>query len=78
MAERNFGKFLEIPNRKNKVIKEGHFRTSKRNTEQLKELKGIRTGSSHCDSVVMNLISIHEDVGLNADFTHWVKDPALL
>ena len=35
-------------------------------------------GSSHCGSVVTNLISIYEDVGLILGPTQWVKDLALL
>ena len=34
--------------------------------------------SSCCGSVVMNLISIHENTGLIPGLTQWVKDPALL
>ena len=37
-----------------------------------------RSRSSHCGSVVMNLTSIHEDVGLIPGLTQWLKDPALL
>ena len=31
--------------------------------------------SSHCDSAVMNLNSIHEDSGSIPGLTWWVKDP---
>ena len=34
--------------------------------------------SSHCGSVVMNLTSIHKDVGSIPGPAHYVKDPALL
>ena len=34
--------------------------------------------SSHCGSVVMNLTSIHGDVGLIPGLAQWVKDLALL
>ena len=33
--------------------------------------------SSHYGSVVTNLTSIHEDVGLIPGLTQWVKDPVL-
>ena len=39
---------------------------------------GIFLGISCCGSVVMNLTSIHEDVGLIIGLTHWVKDLGLL
>ena len=34
-------------------------------------------GSSCCDSAVMNLTHIHEDVGLIPGLTQWVKDLVL-
>ena len=34
-------------------------------------------GSSRRGSVVMNLTSVHEDVGLIPGLDQWVKDPAL-
>ena len=33
--------------------------------------------TSHCDSVVMNLASIHEDVCLIPGPAQWIKDPEL-
>ena len=36
-----------------------------------------RSGSSHCDSGVMNPISIHEDLGSIPGLAQWVKDPVL-
>ena len=33
--------------------------------------------SSYCGSVEMNLIGIHEDVGLTPGLAQWVKDLAL-
>ena len=44
---------------------------------QFKGSINISRGSSHCSSVVMNLTSIHEDVGSIPGLTQWVKDPAL-
>ena len=37
----------------------------------------ISIQSSCCGSVVTNLTSIHEDVGLISGLAQWVKDPAL-
>ena len=37
----------------------------------------LNTGSSHRGSVVTNLTSIHEDVGLIPCLAQWVKDPVL-
>ena len=34
-------------------------------------------GSSHHGSVIMNLTSIHEDIGSTPDLARWVKDLAL-
>ena len=34
--------------------------------------------SSHCGSAVMNLTSIHEDMGLIPGLPQWVKDPTFL
>ena len=39
--------------------------------------KKIDFGSSHCGSEVTNPTSIHEDAGLIAGLTQWVKDLAL-
>ena len=36
------------------------------------------TRNSHRGSEVMNLTSVHEDVGSVRDLDQWVKDPALL
>ena len=33
----------------------------------------IHSGSSHCNSVVMNLTSIHEDMGSILGLAQWVK-----
>ena len=33
--------------------------------------------SSRCGSVETNLTNIHDDMGLSADLTQWVKAPAL-
>uniref|UniRef100_A0A4X1SM00 KRAB domain-containing protein n=1 Tax=Sus scrofa TaxID=9823 RepID=A0A4X1SM00_PIG len=40
-------------------------------------VKSLRFWSFCCGSGVMNLTSIHEDVGLISGLTHWVKDPEL-
>ena len=37
-------------------------------------IKKIVKNSSHCGSVEMNLISIHEDTGSMPVLTQWVKD----
>ena len=37
----------------------------------------MHPGNSHCGLVVMNLTSIHEDVGLIPGLAQWFKDPAL-
>ena len=34
-------------------------------------------GRSHCGAAEMNLISIHEDVGLIPGLDPWVRDPVL-
>ena len=44
----------------------------------LNRIKLPQSQSSCCGSVVMNLTSIHEDVGLLLGPPGWVKDPALL
>ena len=36
------------------------------------------TRSSHCGSVVVNLASIHENVGSIIGLAQWVRDPVLL
>ena len=41
------------------------------------DYKSIQPMSSHRSSVVMNLTSIHEDLGLVSALTQWVKDLAL-
>ena len=40
-------------------------------------VKNHHNGSSCHGSAVMNLTSIHEDVGLMPGLAQWVKDPAL-
>ena len=44
----------------------------------LKKKKKEQGRSSHHDSVVRNLTSIHEDEGLMPGLTQWVMDPVLL
>ena len=46
-------------------------------SKQQKSLTEIEARSSHRGSVVMNLISIHEDADSIPGLAHWVKDPAV-
>ena len=41
-------------------------------------VKNTIIGSCHGGTVLTNLTSIHEDMGLISGFAPWVKDPALL
>ena len=43
-----------------------------------KDYKNIKTGSSHCSSVVTNPTSIHEDTGLIPGLALWAKNLVLL
>ena len=43
----------------------------------LNAVQDVFLGVPFCGSEVINLTSIHKDVGSILGFAHWVKDPAL-
>ena len=51
--------------------------TESRKKRKRARLKKYPKRSSHCDSVVMNPTSVHEDVGLVPGLAQWVKVLAL-
>ena len=59
----------------NETKKGGKMKEGCKHALSLKKKKDL---NSHCDSVVMNLSSIHEDAGSIPGLALWVKDLVLL
>ena len=58
----------------------GKFIETECRLEVARSLREVRTRSnwsSYCGSVIMNLTSIHKDVGSIPGLVQWVKDPGV-